>query len=256
VALSGCQRRRFRNILVGEKQASAERQPVHSGMHVLLIEDDEETAAFLSAGLAQGGHHVDHIVSGRDGVIAAAGSQYDVLVVDRMLPGMDGLSVVKALRSANVKTPVLFLTAVAGLDDRVEGLTAGGDDYLAKPFALSEVMARLAALARRPPLSQVQTVLRVADLEMDLLSRRVVRASKVIDLQRREFQLLEYLMRNAGRVVTRSMLLENVWEYNFEPRTKIVETHVSRLRAKINIEGSARLIETVRGSGYVIRAPA
>jgi two-component system OmpR family response regulator len=195
-------------------------------------------------------------VSGREGVIAAAGSQYDVLVVDRMLPELDGLSLVKALRSANVKTPVLFLTAVAGLDDRVAGLLAGGDDYLAKPFAFSEVMARLSALARRPPLSQIQTVLRVADLEMDLLARRVVRGSRVIDLQRREFQLLEYLMRNAGRVVTRSMLLENVWEYNFEPRTKVVETHVSRLRSKINFKEQPRLIETVRGSGYVIRAPS
>jgi two-component system OmpR family response regulator len=225
-------------------------------MHVLLIEDDKETAAFLSACLTQSGHQADHIISGREGVIAAAGKQYDVLVVDRMLPEMDGLSVVKALRSANVKTPVLFLTAVAGLDDRVEGLLAGGDDYLAKPFALSEVIARLAALARRPPLSPVPTVLRVADLEMDLLSRRVVRDSNVIDLQRREFQLLEYLMRNAGRVVTRSMLLENVWEYNFEPRTKVVETHVSRLRSKINFKDHPRLIETVRGAGYVIRAPA
>ena len=226
-------------------------------MHVLIIEDDKETATFLTTGLRQSGHAADHIVSGRDGLIAAAGTRYDVLVVDRMLPEMDGLSVVKALRSANVNTPVLFLTAIAGLDDRVEGLLAGGDDYLAKPFALSEFMARLTALARRPPLSGIQSVLRVADLEMDLLSRRVVRGTKIIELQPREFQLLEYLMRNAGRVVTRSMLLENVWEYNFEPKTKIVETHISRLRSKINFQRQhPKLIETIRGTGYVIRAPS
>ena len=169
---------------------------------------------------------------------------------------MNGLSVVKALRAAGVRSPVLFLTAVSGLDDRVEGLLAGGDDYLGKPFAISEVLARLTALARRPPLSEIQTILRVADLEMDLLSRRVSRAGTKVDLQRREFQLLEYLLRNVGRVVTRSMLLENIWEYNFEPRTKIVETHISRLRSKINPDGGPDLIETIRGLGYVIRPPS
>lgn len=225
-------------------------------MRVLIIEDDAETAAFLRAGLQQHGHIADHVTSGRDGLLIAVGSNYDVLVVDRLLPEMDGLSVVKALRAAGVRSPVLFLTAVSGLDDRVEGLLAGGDDYLGKPFAISEVLARLTALARRPPLSDIQTILRVADLEMDLLSRRVSRAGTKVDLQRREFQLLEYLLRNVGRVVTRSMLLENIWEYNFEPRTKIVETHISRLRSKINPDGGPDLIETIRGVGYVIRPPS
>lgn len=223
-------------------------------MHLLIIEDDGETATFLQSGLRQGGHVADRVANGRDGLILGAGQHYDVIVVDRMLPEVDGLSLVKALRSAGVKTPILFLTALAGIDDRVEGLQAGGDDYLPKPFAFSEFFARVNALARRPPLTQVQTVLKVGDLEIDLIAHRVKRGTKVIDLQRREFRLLEYLMRNAGRVVTRSMLLENVWDFNFEPRTKIVETHISRLRSKITPDKDAQLIETVRGAGYVIRA--
>jgi len=226
-------------------------------MHVLIVEDDGATAEFLASGLRQTGIVADHVASGRDGLILATGQTYDILVIDRMLPGVDGLSLVKALRSAGVKTPVLFLTAMAGLDDRVEGLNAGADDYLAKPFAYSEFVARLNALARRPPLAQVQTTLTVGDLEMDLIAHRVRRGSAVIDLQRREFRLLEYLMRNAGRVVTRSMLLENVWEFDFDPKTKIVETHISRLRAKINPDSRlSQPIETIRGAGYVIRATA
>jgi len=224
-------------------------------MHVLIVEDDGATAEFLTSGLKQTGIVADHVASGRDGLILATGQAYDILVIDRMLPGVDGLSLVKALRSAGVKTPVLFLTALAGLDDRVEGLNAGADDYLAKPFAYSEFVARLNALARRPPLAQVQTTLTVGDLEMDLVAHRVRRGTTVIDLQRREFRLLEYLMRNAGRVITRSMLLENVWEFDFDPKTKIVETHISRLRAKLNPDNRlSQPIETIRGAGYVIRA--
>jgi two-component system OmpR family response regulator len=224
-------------------------------MHVLIVEDDGATAEFLTSGLKQTGIVADHVASGRDGLILATGQAYDIIVIDRMLPGVDGLSLVKALRSAGVKTPVLFLTALAGLDDRVEGLNAGADDYLAKPFAYSEFVARLNALARRPPLAQVQTTLTVGDLEMDLVAHRVRRGTTVIDLQRREFRLLEYLMRNAGRVITRSMLLENVWEFDFDPKTKIVETHISRLRAKLNPDNRlSQPIETIRGAGYVIRA--
>jgi two-component system OmpR family response regulator len=189
-------------------------------------------------------------------LVLAADGAYDVIVVDRMLPSLDGLTVVKTLRSAGVETPVLFLTARGGIDDRVEGLDAGGDDYLTKPFAFSELTARLNALARRPTLSQIDTKLRVADLEMDLVGRRVKRSGREIDLQPREFRLLEYLMRNAERVVTRTMLLEHVWEFHFDPKTKIVETHISRLRSKIDRGVGPELIHTVRGFGYVLRAPS
>lgn len=224
-------------------------------MKILVVEDDAETAAYLVGGLKEHGHVVDHAASGRDGLFLAGGENYDVLVIDRMLPGLDGLAIVKTLRGAGVTTPVLFLTALGGIDDRVHGLEAGGDDYLVKPFAFAELLARLNALARRPPLAEAPTVLRVADLEMDLLKRRVRRAGDRIELQPREFQLLEYLMRNADRVVTRTMLLEAVWDFHFDPRTNIVETHMSRLRAKLNRGGGPDLIHTVRGSGYVIRAP-
>jgi two-component system, OmpR family, response regulator len=176
------------------------------------------------------------------------------LVVDRMLPGLDGLGLVRALRETGVKAPVLFLTALGGVGDRVDGLEAGGDDYLVKPFAFAELLARLGALARRPPLAAVPAVLRVGDLEMDLLKRTVIRGGTRVDLQPREFQLLEHLMRNAERVVTRTMLLEAVWGFHFDPKTNIVETHVSRLRAKIAREGAPELIHTVRGAGYVLRA--
>jgi two-component system, OmpR family, response regulator len=226
------------------------------GMRILLIEDDADTAAYVVDGLKAGGHMADHVPDGRDGLIFASSGRHDVIVVDRMLPGSDGLVIVKALRGAGVETPVLFLTARGGIDDRVEGLEAGGDDYLTKPFAFSELMARLNALVRRSPFSQVRTTLRVADLEMDLLSRKVRRGPREIDLQPREFRLLEYLMRNSDHVVTRTMLLEHVWEFHFDPRTKIVETHMSRLRSKVDRGVERELIHTIRGSGYVIRAPS
>jgi len=223
-------------------------------MKVLLIEDDVKTAAYVKRGLEEHGHVVDSAGNGRDGLFLAAGEGYDVMIVDRMLPGLDGLGIVKAARAAGVTTPVLFLTTMGGIDDRVEGLEVG-DDYLVKPFAFAELMARINALARRPAIAQVPTVLRVADLEMDLIGRKVRRAGREIELQPREFRLLEYLMRNAGRVLTRTMLLEHVWEFHFEPRTNIVETHISRLRSKIDRGFDAELLETVRGSGYLLRAP-
>jgi two-component system OmpR family response regulator len=195
---------------------------------------------------------IDHASNGRDGLFLASAGEHDVLIVDRMLPAMDGLGLVRTLRGAGVRTPVLFLTALGGVGDRVRGLDAGGDDYLAKPFAFAELLARVNALARRPPLVEVQTVLRVADLEIDLLKRSVRRGGARIELQPREFQLLEHLMRHAGRVVTRTMLLESVWDFHFDPKTNIVETHISRLRGKL---GAPELIHTVRGAGYVMRAP-
>jgi two-component system OmpR family response regulator len=224
-------------------------------MRILLIEDDVATAAYVVDGLQKMGHAADHTEDGRDGLLRAVSGKYDVIVVDRMLPGLDGLAIVKTIRGAGVDVPVLFLTALAGIADRVEGLEVA-DDYLTKPFALSELMARMNALARRPPLAQIETVLRVADLEMDLIAHRVRRGDVAVNLQPREFQLLEYLMRNAGRVVTRTMLLERVWEFHFDPKTKIVETHVSRLRAKLAKEGGQELIHTIRGFGYVIRPPS
>jgi two-component system OmpR family response regulator len=225
-------------------------------MKILVIEDDKTTAAYIQKGMAELGHVIDIAETGRNGLFLAAGEPYDVMIIDRMLPGLDGLGIVKTIRAAGVRTPVLFLTALSGIDDRVDGFQAGGDDYLVKPFAFAELVARINALARRPPINDVQTVLRVADLEMDLLKRRVSRASKEIDLQPREFRLLEFLMQNAGRLVTRTMLLEHVWEYHFDPRTNIVETHVSRLRSKVDRDFDKELIETVRGSGYLIRDPA
>jgi two-component system, OmpR family, response regulator len=224
-------------------------------MKVLLIEDDAKTAAYVKRGLGEHGHVVDAAANGRDGLFLAAGEAYDVMIVDRMLPGLDGLGIVKTVRAAGVTTPVLFLTTMGGIEDRVEGL-AVGDDYLVKPFAFAELLARISALTRRPPIAQVPTVLRVADLEMDLIGRKVRRGRQEIDLQPREFRLLEYLMRNAGRVVTRTMLLEHVWEFHFDPKTNIVETHISRLRSKIDRGFDAELLETVRGSGYLLRAPA
>jgi two-component system OmpR family response regulator len=224
-------------------------------LKVLLIEDDDDTAAYVANGLAEQGHTVDRAQNGRDGMFLAGDGGYEVLIVDRMLPGMDGLDLVKVLRSANVLTPVLFLSALGGLDDRVTGLDAGGDDYLIKPFAFSELVARLNALARRAPLRATDTMLRVSDLELDLLKRRVRRRGQVIDLQPREFRLLEYLMQHAGQVVTRTMLLEQVWDFHFEPKTSVVETHISRLRAKIDKPFGTDLIQTVRGAGYRISAP-
>lgn len=225
-------------------------------MKILLIEDDRETAAYVTAGLRAHGNMVETAATGRDGAFLASEENYDVLIVDRMLPGLDGLSIVRLLRDSGMKAPVLFLTALGGVDDRVRGLDAGGDDYLVKPFAFAELLARVNALARRAPLADVPTVLKVGDVEMDLLKRSVTRAGERIELQPREFQLLEYLMRNADRVVTRTMLLEAVWDFHFDPRTNIVETHISRLRTKLNRGHDADLINTVRGAGYLLRAPS
>jgi two-component system OmpR family response regulator len=225
-------------------------------MKLLLIEDDMATAGHIIKSLHQHGHVVDHAPNGRDGLFLAGGETYDVVIVDRMVPGLDGLGVVKTIRGAGVKTPVLFLTALGGIDDRVEGLESGGDDYLVKPFAFAELIARVNALARRSSPTEVQTLLRVADLELDLLKRSVARGGKRIDLQPQEFKLLEYLMRHSGRVVTRTMLLESVWEFHFDPQTTVVETHISRLRSKIDQGCGESLIHTVRGAGYCIREDA
>ncbi len=222
-------------------------------MRILLVEDDAGTAADIARALGAAGHLVSHVADGKQGLMEAIGGGFEVLVVDRMLPGLDGLGLVRALRAAGVATPALMLTARASLSDRVEGLDAGADDYLPKPFALPELLARVHALGRRPAAMAAETtVLRVADLEMDLLRRTVTRGSQRIDLQPREWRLLEYLLRHAGRVVTRSMLLEGVWDIHFDPRTSVVETHVSRLRAKL---GEPHLIQTLRGAGYTIRPP-
>jgi two-component system OmpR family response regulator len=206
--------------------------------------------------LREQGHVVDLAATGRDGLFLAAVGGHDVLIVDRMLPGLDGVSLVRSLRETGIRTPVLFLTALAGVGDRVRGLEAGGDDYLVKPFAFAELIARIHALARRPPLSETPTALRIDDLEMDLLRRAVVRDGRPIELQPREFQLLEFLVRNTDRIVTRTMLLEAIWSFHFDPKTNIVETHMSRLRSKLSQYGGRELIQTVRGAGYVIRAPA
>ena len=224
-------------------------------MKLLLVEDDKEAAAYLKRALSEVGHVVDYAAAGREGLMLAVGEPYDVIVLDRMLPQLDGLAILRTLRASGVKTPVLLLTALGGIDDRVEGLEAGGDDYLVKPFAFAELLARVNALARRPPPQEAPTALRVHDLTLDLLKRMVTRDGARIELQPREFQLLEYLMRNAGRVVTRTMLLENVWDFHFDPKTNIVETHVSRLRSKVDRGQGRELIHTVRGAGYCLREP-
>ncbi|RFZ87581.1 DNA-binding response regulator [Shinella sp. WSJ-2] len=223
-------------------------------MRILLIEDDPSVSAYVGRGLSEQGHVCDVLADGTDGLFQATRETYDVLVVDRMLPGLDGLSLVRALRAAGRKTPVLFLTALGGIDDRVDGLEAGADDYLTKPFAFAELMARVNALARRPPVQEVKTVLRVADLELDLMRRTAFRAGQPIDLLPREFTLLEVLMRNEGRVVTRTMLLERVWDFHFDPKTSVVETHVSRLRAKIDKPFETALLHTVKNMGYSLHA--
>lgn len=219
-------------------------------MHVLLVEDDTTTADYLCRGLREEGHTVDHLSDGRDALAAASATDFDVMVLDRMLPGLDGLSLLKALRAAQITTPALFLTAMDGLQDRIEGLRAGGDDYLVKPFAFGELSARLDALARRPEIKAQETTLRVGDAEMDLLRRTVQRAGQDIELLPREFALLEALMRAKGRVLTRTMLLETVWGLTFDPQTNVVETHMSRLRAKFDKPFDRALITTVRGAGY------
>jgi two-component system OmpR family response regulator len=222
-------------------------------MRLLIVEDDREAAEYLRKALREAGHMAELAKDGEEGLALAQGGDFDVLVVDRMLPKRDGLSVISELRSRGDKTPVLILSALGQVDDRVTGLRAGGDDYLAKPYAFSELLARIEALTRRTSQQSGDTVYRVGDLELDRLSHQVTRAGKKIDLQPREFRLLEYLMRHAGQVVTRTMLLENVWDYHFDPQTNVIDVHVSRLRAKVDKGFDSALLHTVRGAGYMIR---
>jgi two-component system OmpR family response regulator len=221
-------------------------------VRILVIEDDKDVASFIRNGLSQAGCNVDHAANGKDGLFLATTESYDALVIDRMLPGIDGLTVIRTLRASANTTPVLILSALGEVDDRVKGLKAGGDDYLVKPFAFSELLARLEALARRAKTGgdAPSTLLKAADLEMDLLRREVRRGGKPIDLQPREFQLLEFLLRHAGQVVTRTMLLEGVWDYHFDPQTNVIDVHISRLRSKIDKGFERPLLHTVRGAGY------
>jgi two-component system OmpR family response regulator len=223
-------------------------------MRILIVEDDAEAGAAMKRGLSEAGHEVVHAADGRLGLNAAGEGPFDVLVVDRMMPNIDGLTMVETLRRQGDQTPVLFLSALGEIEDRVTGLKAGGDDYLVKPYAFAELIARVEALARRRETGSVQTLLRVGDLEMDLIGRVVRREGKEIDLQPREFQLLEYLMRNAGQSVTRTMLLEKVWEYHFDPQTNVIDVHVSRLRSKIDKGFEHAMLQTVRGAGYRLDA--
>jgi len=224
-------------------------------MKVLLVEDNERVTRFVTKGLQEAGHTADHADNGRDGLFLAASERYDVIVMDRMLPGnIDGLSLISALRQSGNQTPILILSALADVDERIKGLRAGGDDYLTKPFAFGELLARLDALGRRSRQDGTITTLEVADLKMDLLSRKVQRGTRQILLQPREFKLLEYLMRHAGQVVTRTMLLENVWDYHFDPQTNVVDVHISKLRQKIEPEPERSLLRTVRNAGYMLSA--
>jgi len=223
-------------------------------MKILVVEDDRETAAYLAKGLDESGYTVDCANDGREGLFLASSTEYNAIILDRMLPSMDGLAVVGALRAAEIRTPALILSALGSVDDRVKGLRAGGDDYLVKPFAFSELLARVEALLRRGTGPATETRLRVADLELDLLTRTVRRHGKSIEVLPREFRLLEYLMRNAGHVITRTMLLEHVWDYHFDPQTNVIDVHVSRLRQKIDKGFQPPLLHTVRGAGYCIRA--
>jgi two-component system OmpR family response regulator len=223
-------------------------------MKLLIVEDNERVSQFLLKGLAEAGHTVDHAANGRDGIFLAATGPYDAIVMDRMLPGgIDGIAIIETLRRTGNKTPILILSALGEVDDRIQGLKAGGDDYLVKPFAFGELLARLDALVRRAQETRPETTLVVDDLAMDLLTHKVTRAGKTIALQPREFKLLEYLMRHANQVVTRTMLLENVWDYNFDPQTNVVDVHVSKLRQKIDT-GGRQLLRTVRNAGYRLTA--
>jgi len=222
-------------------------------MRLLIIEDDREAAEYLKKALREAGHMAEIANDGEAGLAIALDETFDVLVVDRMLPKRDGLSLVTELRSRGNETPVLILSALGQVDDRVTGLRAGGDDYLSKPYAFSELLARVEVLSRRRAPNSAETVYRVGDLELDRLSHRVMRGGEEIVLQPREFRLLEYLMRHAGQVVTRTMLLENVWDYHFDPQTNVIDVHVSRLRSKIDKGFAKPLLQTVRGAGYIIR---
>lgn len=224
-------------------------------MKLLLVEDNERVAHFVTKGLRESGHTVDHAGDGRDGMLLASSEHYDVIIMDRMLPGqIDGLGIIEALRKTGNRVPILILSALSDVNERIRGLRSGGDDYLTKPFAFGELLARIDALRRRAQASEARTSLEVGDMRMDLLSRKVVRADRNIALQPREFKLLEYLMRHAGEVVTRTMLLENVWDYNFDPQTNIVDVHISKLRQKIDSESERPLLRTVRNAGYMLSA--
>ncbi len=222
-------------------------------VHILLIEDDTEAATFLVKGLRESGHAVDHAADGREGLFRATEGQFDLVVTDRMLPHIDGLAIIQLMRQKGITTPVLVLSALGSVDDRVRGLKAGGDDYLTKPFAFAELLARIEALSRRRSSVPETTKLRVADLELDLLARSVTRGGRDIDLTARELKLLEFLMRRAGQVVTRTMLLEGVWDLHFDPQSNLIDVHISRLRQAIDRGSDRPLIHTVRGSGYVLR---
>jgi two-component system OmpR family response regulator len=223
-------------------------------LRILVIEDDESSANYIAKSFKQHGHVVDTVYNGREGLFQAAGDTYDVMVIDRMLPGLDGLGIIKTIRSTGVKSPIIVLTAMTGIDDRVEGLNAGADDYMVKPFAFAELLARVNALARRSPHLEDQNILIIDNLEMDLIRHKVSRGGRSVDLQPQEYRLLEYLMRHPDRVMTRAMLLENVWDFHFDPKTSVVETHISRLRNKITLDGEKQLIHTVRGAGYQLSA--
>lgn len=224
-------------------------------MRILVVEDEAEVAAYLTKGLKEQGYAVDMAHDGKEGLYLALSEPFDAMIIDRMLPNVDGLSIVRSVRQAGSTTPVLILSALGQVDDRVDGLREGGDDYLIKPFAFSELIARLDALQRRTTPSGTQTKLSVGDLEMDLLARTVRRGGREIDLKPREFALLEYLMRNTGRVITRTMLLEHVWDYHFDPQTNVIDVHISRLRQKLDRGFDSELLQTVRGAGYTLRAP-
>jgi len=227
------------------------------GHKLLIIEDDEATASYIAKGMTEEGFTVDRADNGRDGLFLASDGSYDAIVLDRMLPGMDGMALLSALRAAGIETPVIILSALGSIDDRVGGLTAGSDDYLVKPFAFAELLARVRLLVRRSAAgAAIETSLTCGDLEMDLLSRKVRRGDQIIDLQPREFRLLEYLMRHADQVVTRTMLLEGVWDYHFDPGTNVIDVHVSRLRKKLEIDGEPPLLQTVRGAGYRLGSSA
>ncbi|OWY27607.1 response regulator transcription factor [Herbaspirillum robiniae] len=222
-------------------------------MKLLIVEDNARVASFLAKGLAESGHTTDRADNGRDGMFLAASEPYDAIIMDRMLPGgIDGLGIIEALRRTGNKVPILILSAMSGVDDRIKGLQSGGDDYLVKPFSFGELLARLDALVRRSRESTAETVLVVADLHMDLLAHKVSRGGKAITMQPREFRLLEYLMRHANQVVTRTMLLQNVWNYDFDPQTNVVDVHISKLRQKIDADAGAPLLRTIRNSGYML----
>ncbi|WP_428562424.1 MAG: winged helix-turn-helix domain-containing protein [Solidesulfovibrio sp. DCME] len=222
-------------------------------MRLFIVEDDQEAAAYMVKGLKESGYIVDHVADGREALYRVAAENYDAVIVDRMLPGVDGLTIVRTMRSAGNHAPVLILSALGDVDDRVKGLRAGGDDYLVKPYAFAELLARLEALLRRGRADAPDTTLKLADLEMDLVARTVKRAGRPIELKPKEFALLEYLMRHAGHVVTRTMLLENVWDYSFDPQTNVIDVHISRLRQKIDKGHDKPLLATIRGAGYSLR---